>query len=128
MTMLAIMASLLVTHIAAFATAAFATPLSCELPSDSVTLKKHDSVYRGGWVGWPGGSLPVGIWSVPAAGRMDGQRVGRRGVGDHVVDLCLPQPLPPLDFTQPRLGKQLVLLTFIGFEAQNQPKNATGSR
>jgi hypothetical protein len=146
-TLLVIMASLLVMHIAAFATAAFAKPLSRELASDSVTLRKHGSVYRDGWVRWlgwsgagwgfvgPGAKLlhaPNSIgrpMSARRRERMDGQRVGMAGGRrPRCSDLCLPQPLPPLDFNQPRLGKQLVLLSYIGFEAQNQPKSATGSR
>jgi hypothetical protein len=88
MTMLAIMASLLVTHIAAFATAAFATPLSRELASDSVTLRKHGSVYRDGWVRWLGWSGAGWGFVGPGGGKgWMGIGWGWRGVGPHVAPI-----------------------------------------
>jgi hypothetical protein len=113
MTMLAIMASLLVTHIAAFATAAFAT------------LRKHDSVYRGrlGEMAW------LERCRSRRRERMDGQRVGMAGGRPpRCSDLCLPQPLPPLDFNQPRLGKQLVLLTLHRLRGSEPAEECDGSR
>jgi hypothetical protein len=105
-TLLVIMASLLVTHNAAFATAAFATPLSRELASDSVTLRKHGSVYRDGWVRWLGWSGAGWGFVGPGGGKgWMGNGWGWRGVGPTLLRSMSPATTAAARFQSAEVGQ-----------------------